>query len=338
MNFHRLWFFVFLSQLSTIKLQAQAVGGNTIFNFLTMPYSAKATALGGVNISTLNSDLGLAMYNPALYDETMDGQIQVSIKPFYAGIQQYDVNTVQYKKGKHWFQGFGVHYIDYGNLDMFDAAGNSLGAMHPNEYAIQYSNAFLYKENFTLGTNLKFIQSNYGIYTSNALALDVGLNYTASSGETQMSVLVNNLGTQLKTFGIRENLPFNITAGWSHKLERAPFLFSITAQKLSIWDQQYNDATFNNIEGIASSSSSKNLLNHLILSSELIINPSVHFQVGYNFLRRNDLNIINQQNFLNGFSSGFEILTNRMTAQYGNAFFQRNLYHHVGIIYSLKKR
>jgi len=334
----RLWFFVaLLIVMPIIKLQAQAVGGNTVFNFLTTPYSAKATALGGVNISTLNSDLGLAMYNPALYDQTMDEQVHVSVKPFFAGIQQYDVNAVQFNKQRQWYQGIGVHYMNYGNIDMFDAAGNALGNMHPNEYAIQYSNAFVYKENFTLGSNVKFIQSNYGIYSSNALALDVGLNFLASSGQTQMSLLVNNIGSQLKTYGTRENLPFNITAGWSHKLETAPFLFSVTAQKLSIWELQYNDAVFNNAEGITSTSSSKNLFNHLVVSTELILSPSMHFLFGYNFLRRNDLNVNNQQNFLNGFSSGFEVASNRFTAQYGNAFYQRNLYHHIGIIYSLKK-
>lgn len=337
MKCFRLWLFYGIILIVSIKGDAQAIGGNSVYNFLRIPYSAKATALGGINISTLNSDLGLAMYQPALYDETMDGQINVGVKPFFAGIQQYDVNTVRYNKQRKFFQGLGVHYMNYGNIDMFDAAGNALGMMQPNEYAIQYAHAIIYKEYFTLGSNIKYIHSNYGIYRSDAIGLDVSINYMAPSGLSQFSILVNNIGTQLKTFGVKENLPFNITMGWSHKLANAPFIFSLTAQRLSIWDQNYNDPVFNNLEGISSSASSKNILNHLITSTEVLLGQSFKLGLGYNFLRRNELNIANQKNFLNGFSSGFEVNARRVTVQYGNAFYQNNSYHHFGLIYNLKK-
>jgi hypothetical protein len=48
------------------------------------------------------------------------------------------------------------------------------------------------------------------------------------------------------------------------------------------------------------------------------------------------LNIQNQQNWFNGFSAGLGFKLPRVTIQYGNAFFQRNLYHHFSIFYSLK--
>ena len=46
------------------------IGGkesNAVYNFLNLPHSAKASSLGGINISQIQPDLGLAMYNPALH-------------------------------------------------------------------------------------------------------------------------------------------------------------------------------------------------------------------------------------------------------------------------------
>jgi hypothetical protein len=64
----------------------------------------------------------------------------------------------------------------------------------------------------------------------------------------------------------------------------------------------------------------------------------VNIDLGYNFLRRFDLNIQNQKNSLNGFSAGCTFLVNNLQMQYANAFFQNNLNHHFTIIYQLKKR
>ncbi|MFZ9241906.1 MAG: hypothetical protein ACO295_01745, partial [Sediminibacterium sp.] len=65
--------------LAKNPIAAQAIGGNAVFNFLTLSPSAKTTALGGVNISHLNADLGMAVNQPALLNRDMDGQIHLSV-------------------------------------------------------------------------------------------------------------------------------------------------------------------------------------------------------------------------------------------------------------------
>ena len=71
---------------------AQTTAGNAVYQFLKLPNSAKATSLGGLNISSIGNDLGLAMTQPALLSTNLDGELQVSVKPYFAGIQQYDLN------------------------------------------------------------------------------------------------------------------------------------------------------------------------------------------------------------------------------------------------------
>jgi len=322
---------------SSFSSLAQNTGGNATYNFLTLPYSAKASALGGMNISSMGNDLGLAMFNPSLLSDKMDGDIHLSIRPYYANIQQYDFSGAKLWAKKNWVIGWGVHYMDYGTIKMTDAAGNELGNFRPNDYAAQISLATHYIKNVQLGTSIKWVQSNYGVYKSNALAMDIALRYTSSNELNQASILLSNIGAQLKTYTVKEDLPFNLIIGWSKKLEKAPIQFSVTAQRLSVWNNTYYDPNFANQEGYKTPGSLQNLFNHLVLCTEVYMGNQVNLDFGYNFIRRFDLNIENQQNWFNGFSAGLGVKLPRTKIQYGNAFFQRNLYHHFSVFYSFKR-
>jgi len=327
--------FVYLFNSNPLK--AQTTAGNATFNFLSLPYSPKATALGGINISSLSADLGLSMTNPSLMNQQMDGQMFIGIKPYFGGIQQYDLLGVKHWEQKNITTGFGIHYLNYGNIPMTDMAGNELGTMQPNDYALQISAATNYIENFQIGGTLKFIQSNYGIYKSSGLAMDVGLTYKSPNNLSKASILVANMGTQIATTGTKQELPFNIIVGWSKKLANAPLQFSLTADRLSVWNHSYYDPNYDNIYGTSPASGLQNAFNHLIVSTELFLGEKVDFNVGYNFIRRYDLNIYNQANGLNGFSSGLGIKLDRMRLQYANSFFQFNAYHHFSVSYEFKK-
>jgi hypothetical protein len=328
---------MFLSVIGVKSLNAQTTAGNAVYSFLQVPYSAKASALGGMNISSLQKDLGLAMFNPSLLHESMDGQMQVSVKPFFADIKQYDVNGAHFWEKKNAVVSWGVHYMDYGNIAMTDVSGNEYGNMHPTDYAVQVSAAANYFQNITIGATLKFIQSNYGVYKSNGVATDIALLYSPYTNLSQASIIVKNLGTQFGNPLLKQELPFNLILGWTKKLAYAPFSFSITAERLSVWNNAYYDPVFSQQENITAPSKGQDLINHLILGSEINIGEQVNINLGYNFLRRYDLNIQNQQNWFNGFSSGIELNMGRAKLQYGTAFFQRNMYHHFTIGYALKR-
>ena len=323
--------------LNVTSINAQTTAGNAVYNFLELPYSAKATALGGLNISSMGSDLGLAMYNPSLLMPSMDNQLHVSVKPFYAGIQQYDVSGVKEWERKKITWGWGIHFMDYGNIPITDLAGNELGSMHPNDYAVQVSAASNYIEHFRIGGTLKWIHSNYGMYQSTGMAMDIALKYLAASNLSQASILVKNMGTQIKSTGSKQELPFNVILGWSKKLASAPIQFSVTADRLSVWNNLYYDANFSLAQGESVPGHLQNLFNHLIIASEVYIGNQVDIDLGYNFMRRYDLNVQNQVNGMNGMSTGVGMRFTNMHIQYGTAFFQRNMYHHFSLTYQFKK-
>ena len=322
--------------VSASSARAQQSNANEVYQFLTLPYSAKATALGGINISHLGSDLGLAMYNPALLDPSMDKVVHLSVKSYFSNIQQYDFSGAHYLPKKNWVIGWGLHYMGYGNINMTDVSGNEMGNFLANDYVAQVSMASLFRKNINLGATLKLIQSNYGIYKSSGLAMDLSMVYTSSNQLLRASILANNVGSQLSSYTEKERLPLNIIMGVSKKLESAPIQFSLTAQRLSIWNNTFYDPSFYTSEGYKAPSTAQDIFNHLIMGAEANIAEQVSIDFGYNFIRRFDLNIQNQQNWFNGFSAGLGFKLPRVTIQYGNAFFQRNLYHHFSIFYSLK--
>lgn len=323
--------------LPSKPISAQTTAGNAIYNFLELPYSAKITALGGVNISSMSNDLGLAMYNPSLFNASMDKNIAVSVKPFFAGIQQYDFVNANYWKQKKITWSAGVHYINYGNINMTDIAGNNIGTMHPNDYSVQISAASDYIQHFSIGATLKFINSNYGIYKSSGLAMDIGLKYLSENQLNQASILVRNMGTQISNGSNPQELPFNIIVGWTKKLENAPLQFSLTADRMSVWNNLYYDSTFASQQGLAAPNKLQNVFNHLTISATLSLNKQLDVDLGYNFLRRYDLNIQNQANGFNGLAAGLSFKLERTSLQYGTSYFQQNSYHHFTIAYQIKK-
>ena len=86
-NYHKQKLGVFITLVSLLLIfnisKAQTTAGNAVYNFLELPYSAKITALGGLNISSIGNDLGLAMYNPSLLNDEMDHQLYIGIKPYF---------------------------------------------------------------------------------------------------------------------------------------------------------------------------------------------------------------------------------------------------------------
>jgi len=328
----------------SFKTTAQTLGGNSVFNFLKLSNTPQLSALGGVNVSQLSDDIGLAFNNPALLSSSMHSQCNAVFNDFYGKINVYHF-TVGYhhEKLKTNFL-WGVNYFNYGSVQETDAAGNLLGTFRATDWVMQVGASRKYLNRWTYGASLKFINSSYGTYRSNGLAVDVGLLYRDSSGTFSASVLVKNMGTQLKKYtGSKpDDLPFDIQVGITRKLEGSPFRFSITAQKLNQFDMSYTDTLFNNENGFENNNSGKfsfdKIFRHLVLAAHISIGEYIELQTGYNFLRRKELNIGNAGNGLNGFSIGMGALFGKLQIRYARAYYQSNTaYNQFGINMQLNK-
>ncbi len=311
-------------------LKAQTLGGNSVFNFLKLPATPQLTALGGINTSHISNDVGLSFNNPALLRPSMHTQLNAVFNGLYNGISAYHLSLGYHHEKLNTNFGWGIHFINYGSIQETDASGNVYGSLHPTDWVMQISASRSYMEKWNYGATLKFVSSNYGQFRSNGIAVDVGLLYHDTAALFSASILVKNMGTQLKTYEGTDpdDLPFDLQLGVSKRLENSPFGFSLTAHHLHQFDIRYNDTDFNDVNGFPNGSDKKftfdKLFRHVVIAANVYLADKVELTAGYNYLRRKELNIGNTGNGLNGFSMGAALMLPKLQVRIARSQYQRN--------------
>ena len=319
-------------------LYAQTIGGSSVFNFLKLPNTPQLTALGGVNVSVTSKDAGLAFNNPALLKKEMHTQMNAVFNSFYAGINAYHLSfAYRHEKLKTNFA-WGLVYFDYGKISETDPSGNILGLIKPNDWVMQLSASRSYLKKWNYGASFKFISSNYGIYRSNGIALDAGVLYTDTVNLFSASLIAKNMGYQLKKYAgtEAEELPFDLQAGITKELKNAPLSFSFTAHHLHQFDIRYNDTVFNNENSFGINKNGKftfdKIFRHFVFAAQVFPVQQIEFTIGYNHLRRQELNISNTTNGLNGFSMGVGLIVKKLQVRYARTHYQNNTgYNQLGL-------
>jgi hypothetical protein len=314
---------------SRLALVGQTIGGSSVFNFLNLPNTAQLTALGGVNISNLTNDVGLAFNNPALLREEMHGQVNTVFNNMYAGIKNFHVSGAYTASKLQTNFSAGIHYLNYGSIQQTDAAGNLLGSFRPGDYVVQVSASRKYLQHWHYGAGFKFINSNYGLYKSNGVALDAGLSYYDTANAWQASLVMKNMGFQLRQYsGTRgDDLPFDLEIGITKRLQKAPVQFSVTAHHLQQFNIRYNDSVYNNENGfdnINKGNLPDQLARHLVFATQVYVGEKLELTAAYNYLRRKELNIDHTANGFTGFSLGLGVLFKKLDLRYARGYYQNN--------------
>lgn len=333
-------FFIIAFSIVCYSVEGQTLGGHATYNFLNLPSSTLLTGAGGVNTSYQGYDIGLASNNPALLTPELNGQMGMSFNSFLGGIKSYSLSgAFQYNRIRSTIGG-NIYFVDYGSIQQTDAVGNVSGTFHPVDFVVQGSIGNKYLENWSFGATIKFIHSSYQPYSSSALAFDVGVLYSDTTNKFSASILAKNMGFQLKTYaGEAEDLPFDLQIGITKRLANAPFGFSFTAQHVHQFNILYNDTTFNNENGFETNATFfTKLLNHFVIASHIYLGSNLEAIVGYNHLRRSELNIGSSGNGLNGFSIGVRAKFQKLQILFSRSNYQRNIaYNQLGLNIQLNK-
>ncbi|WP_051718951.1 type IX secretion system protein PorQ [Hymenobacter sp. IS2118] len=278
---------------------AQQLGGGKVFPFLDLPVGAQQAALGGHNVSSRNDDPSMLFANPALLNPDMDGRLALSYVAYVADIKQstgaYVFNTEKYGR-----LGVGITYLNYGSLESYDAAGNSLGTFGVNEYTVGVSDAYT-KGKFTFGATAKLAVSSIAGDRSFAGVGDVGVVFKNPTQDFTVGLAAKNLGFQFSPYPgtDRGPLPLDVQLGATIKPEHMPLRISLTAHHLQQWDIQYLDPNQrgpidgNNVEQKPKKSFGDNLARHFTASAALVLSNNFNLRVGYNHLQRRELRLEN---------------------------------------------
>ncbi len=294
-------------------ISASAQEGSSSYSFLKIPASSQGFALGGTNISTINPDLSLVDQNPALLGPEIEAQMGLGYM-HYLGSSNFASATYAMRASDRSAWGVGIRFLSYGQIEGYDEFGTPTGAFHPQDLVVDGLYSHDITERLRGGIAFKFIYSHYDRYEAVALATDLGLNYYDPDRDLSLSVVLKNLGGQVKRFKNHyDRLPFDIQLGYTQGLGSSPFSLSITAQHLTKWKLPYYSHKQENgvEEQVEKSGFISNLFRHLIFA--LQFTPSEHFYIAaaYNYKTRTDMSTY-QRNFLSGISAGFGVKVKAM--------------------------
>lgn len=256
----------------------------TEYNFLRLPVSAHAAAMGGENITMVDDDATMTFNNPALIIGVTPGTVGLQYMRYMSGCNNASAmyNNVISEK---WNVGVGIQYMGYGSMKQTDENNNDLGTFSANDIAISGVLGYELANNLAGGIRLKYVYGNIGAYTSMAVAVDLGLNYYIPSSEWSFGLMFKNLGGQIKAYNETfERMPLDIQLGISKRLVGSPLRLSLT----------FVDLNHPNYK----------LINHIVAGAEILIGKNIYVAAGYNFRRASEMQIYNDEGHSSSHGAG----------------------------------
>lgn len=252
---------------ATTKAQDSRTG----YNFLRLPVSAHAAALGGDNISIIEDDESMIFNNPALLSSVSDKTINLNYMNYMSGANTASASFSRIIKERASVAA-SAQFIDYGKMKETDENNIQTGEFSAKDISIAGYFSYMLTDRLAGGITAKFITSYIGDYNSIAMGVDLGLNYYDPEKEWSVSLVAKNLGGQMKAYDDQyDRMPIDIQLGASKRFAHMPFRISATLVDLNHLDYKF--------------------INHLVAGVDIIISPTIWVGAGYNFRRANEMKI-----------------------------------------------
>lgn len=280
---------------------AVAQDASSAYTFLNVSSSSKIYGLGGVNISLVDDDLMSTDCNPALLGPEMTGQIGLNYM-HYIGGSNFAGLRYAHSAGEHGAWSASVRYFGYGSMKETLPDGSIVGEFSPKDVAFGATYSRDIYGRWRGGITLRGLYSAYADYSAFAISTDIGVNYYDEERDLSLSMVIANLGGQVKRFNHSyDRLPLDVRLGWSQSFGSFPVRFSVTAWNLTKWKLPYLDAGDGTSEPEMKDSFKSNLFRHLVFGADIIASPNYYIGLGYNYKTRTDMSTYSRS-FLSGFS------------------------------------
>ena len=310
---------VFLPNILFAQIQ------NSSYNSLNLNNSSRVLSMGGDVISIVDNDVSLAFQAPSLLNKEMNRQMSFNFVDYVSDINFISFHYAQ-KISNNLMIFSGLDAINYGEFIGSDATGNSTSVFTANQQIFTLGTAKQISDKFTLGTNIKLLNSQLESYHSLSLSSNVSTTYFNKENNLAATILFKNMGKPIKSYTSNsENLPFEIQLGLSKSLQHLPFRYSLVLHHLNVYDIS-NDYNLNTIYDLTSNTIiikketvAKKMLRHVILGGEL--NPfrkSLYLRAGFNFQRREDLKLSSSFS-MSGFSWGMGFSVKKIQINYSRS-------------------
>ena len=284
---------------------AAAQEGKNAFTILRLPYSSRAAALGGKNISVVDDDITMAIHNPALLANVADKTIDLT---FMTYMSDSKIAGAMFNKafGERSTGAISARHIDYGKFEGYTEDNIYTDTFSAKDIELSLMYSYLLGERWSGGVTGKFIYSKYESMSAVTLGVDLGINYFNAESDLSLSLALKNLGGQVKAFEEKhETMPFDIQFGITKRLAHAPILISATFTDLHRWQPEH----FYNADG-SKDNFGELLLKHIILGADILIGKNVDISVGYNYRMAKELSTGGSR--LDGITAGAGLHINKV--------------------------
>lgn len=280
--------FAFLFTLYAIAARAQTES-QTEYNFLRLPVSAHAAALGGDNITLVEDDEALIFHNPALLSTVTDKTINLNYMNYMSGANTASAafNRVVKERASWAVSG---QFIDYGKIKEVDENNIQTGNFSARDISVAGYFSYMLTDRIAGGISAKFITSYLGGYNSIGFGVDLGVNYYHPDKEWSLSFVLKNLGGQLKAYDDNyEKMPIDVQMGVSKRFTSFPLRLSLTLVDLNHLDYAFSD--------------------HIVLGTDFMLTENFWIGGGYNFRRANEMKIQSADGKNNSHRAGLSLGT-----------------------------
>ena len=259
--------FTLHAPFSTLSAQES----QTAYNFLRLPVSAHAAALGGDNISLVDDDSTLIFQNPALINDVSDRTINLNFMTYMEGAKTASAAFLK-AAGERGTWGVTAQYMDYGSMKETTADNQELGTFSARDIAIGGTFAYALTNELSGGVTAKFITSYIGSYNSLALGVDLGINYYHEDYDLSLSAVARNLGGQFKAYKDDfDRIPLDLQIGATKRIGHSPLRVSATMSRLNDWSEGFG--------------------RHFAIGADVLLGQSIYVAAGYNFRRASEMKI-----------------------------------------------
>ena len=262
---------VILAFFVLFSYEIRAQESETVYNFLRLPVSAHAAALGGDNITIDDDDPTMVFHNPALVSNVSDRSLNLNYMTYMEGVKVASASFVKALRQRATWA-VEAQYVDYGSIKQTTAENEVIGKVSAKDIAVGGTFTYALSNKIAGGVTAKFVSSSLAGFNSIGMAVDLGLNYLNPELGLSVSAVARNLGGQLKAYEDDfEKLPFDLQLGVSKRLGQSPLRFSVTMTRLHDWDDKF--------------------VNHLVFGAEAFLADNIWIGGGLNPRRSDEMKI-----------------------------------------------
>lgn len=320
-------------------------GGERVFEFIQLPISARATALGGSQIAATTNDYGLTGGNPAMLNSQMNRSVIFQHNFHFDGIGNMYAGYAGYLPALKSMIHGGIHYASYGKFIAADEFGNITGEFKARDIALEAGLSRQLTDRLNAGVLIRYIQSSLESYRSSGFAIDLGMTLASKSGLSHYAFALKGLGMQFNGYfegDERGELPLDLQLGYSIRLKHVPFRFSVLMHDINRWDLGYESPLDDGSGPIIGEPTREPsgfgkqvdlFFRHITLGGEFIIGKKefLMLRLGYNHQLKRELSVVNLRS-LAGFSAGVGVDFKKFVLDYGLAVYhQAGSSKHIGL-------